>query len=355
MKYRMASKSFTPPSTEEFFKEKYWAINEAAHVLTGWPKVGLHLLPLKLSGEAAQHRSFFYLPYPYSQFDSKTFGTGFNDVFLQLREAINKGFLRAIFEHLDDAIICLVSPEELVLWAVKNGLSLPDDLQKAAGLHQTDDQTVKDSMLRKVQRKIVAQFILGRHPDANETDLCKHDLMQRLGGLDKSGDPDLKVVKRAIGELYKTPGCSGRPPKFIQRRQKRPYFPEPISEVLRRAPDGTVRYHFPYLKKALETVARAKILVNDDTNLGKKLIGEGALEFLQDPVAKLYLPAPAPLLLQFAQQSVFQGIGDELFPLDALYKAIASAEAAGLQFEWPLKMPQFPQCEIRRSEKICLF
>lgn len=357
MIFKIASKQFIPPPIEEFIKEQYWTINEAVHVLVGWPKE-INLFPVTLSlseRDIILQRTIFYLPCPDSPFDPKTFGKRFNEVFMQMKKSIEKGALEAKFGCSSDSVTCLISPEKIILWALNKGLSLPNDLQRATNVHQIGNQKTSEPKRTKVQRKIASQFILYRQPDANSSDICKDHLLKQLLALDKTVDKELKAIKRAAGKVFTEQLKRGRPSQ--KNRQNGSYLPKEIPEVMQRDPDGIIRYHFPHLRIALETAMRAKILMYDDEDLRRMSLKVIFLEFLQDPIVKLYLPEPSDLVLEFAQQICNNIIGTYFLQLPSLLETIEQAIDKGVEFDWPLRWPlKESKIELMRATGIkCLF
>lgn len=337
MRLKRPSLPFTPPNMCSFLKEKHWVISEAVHALVGWPKENLFTAPLSLSPEGITPQRSFHLPCLDSPFDSSVFGERFHDVFLEMKKSIEKGELRATFGYFNDVVTYLLSPEEVILWALDKGFVISQDLQRASNVYQFGDQKTTDSIKTKVQRKLVAQFILARTPSLNMTDMLKDDLMKRLGSLDKTADKEFKVIKRAINELYTTPGIAGRPTNSPENKKKRVYLPIPIPEVMHRDSDGIVYYHFPNLRSGIDALARAVI---GDHPSSEMSIEELFLEFLKDSVVKLYLPDPSELIVKFIRNIHFSVLADFL-PFIPLIEAIEHLYAIGGQIESPLRHEKF--------------
>ena len=122
---------FVPPSMPAFFKKKHWAIHEAAFELAvAWPEYGLYecaisTLPKEKKGE----RPFFYLPSCKDEFNPEIYGKRFLDIFEGLKRSIENGELAAIFRPICTNVAYLISPSDVVRWAIANEIHLSPALQ----------------------------------------------------------------------------------------------------------------------------------------------------------------------------------------------------------------------------------
>ena len=319
------SNLFTPPDIISFLKEQYWSINEAAHVLTGWPNDNLQLIYLSIpSDEVQQTRTFFYIPNPYILFDPKNFGTKFHKIYLLLKKSIEDWSLNSTLGYYGGGDVRLVSPTGVLLWALENGIPIPYEIQKAKNAFQQSNQKIKISTWEKVQRKIIAQCILEAKPNATITitEITHHELMTNIGSTDNIMDKERKIIWRAVRELFD--------PVDKRNRNCIPtYIPRAISEVIKREQSGAKLYQFPYLKCAIETIVRARTSILGDEFMHKKSLKNFYSDILQDPVMKLYLDGSSDLINDFVRCVYLATIRN--------YYPSFQSWPESMQFEWPHK------------------
>lgn len=294
---------FTPPPIEEFLLEEYWAMHEAAFVLTEWPEHNLFLSSLSYyhtdqnvtqKMESNLFRSFMYLPID-QKIDPKVYGEKFEDVYCDLKEAIENGSL-SFKTQINEGIVFLVSPCEVITWALLKGYILPDELQKAVGISQ--DLTIlglaaktRNALPIKVRQKIAAQFFLAKEPAQSRKQLCQNVLksIPEEGRFFKVNEKrDLTVVRNNINELFEKPGKRGR--RTEKNHCIEPYTKKAIEEVVKKDSSGKLFYNVPLFKVAMETAVNLKIGAIER----KRMIGFNwdafLKEFLGDEVVNLYLP-----------------------------------------------------------------
>lgn len=152
--------SFTPPLISDFIKRKYWAIHEAAFVLTGWPKeVSCNLYGFPPPWMIRKYESNFYLPSDYAVFDPHQYGKQFKNIFFEMEREIEQETLCATSVNLYQGIKWVVEPTHAIVWALFNGYLFPEDLQKEIGIYLIDQKMGKPYR-NLVERKIIAQFLL---------------------------------------------------------------------------------------------------------------------------------------------------------------------------------------------------
>ena len=234
---------FIPPSMPAFFKRKYWAIHEAAFELSvAWPEYGLCECAITtLPKEMKNERPFFYLPSCKDEFNPEIYGKRFLDIFKGLKRSIENGELAAIFQPICTNVAYLISPSDVVKWAIANEIHLPSALQEATGVYQVSDVEVTKALKEKVRCKILGQYLVmtGRK-GSNVSLLCS--LVKKIPGIGPMG---LSTIRRALNELFMEPGKKGK--------CRRPFDEKPLPEIIQNK-DGVNRYHIPLLLEAMSSL-----------------------------------------------------------------------------------------------------
>jgi len=297
------SEPFTPPSLTVFLKHKYWGIHEAAFVLTNWPNKDLfecYITPL--SEDVKEDRSFFYmLPHDRS-FDPYMFGKEYQRVFCDIKTSIENKTLPARFEYLFDGVSYLVSPQDLIVWALLRGRVLPEILQKELRIYQIKKKSTKP-LQKNVKKKILAQFCLSKNQAMSMEELCRE-----VKYLDDSENSDYTASRRVINELFDSQGVRGRP--SIGEKKPRKYTPKPILEVVEFSSDGLIHYQFPLLKDAMLLAAQIKLqIISEDQPL--KITKEEFLDkFMNDDVVNLYIKNAPELIVNLVRRFGEQALID---------------------------------------------
>ncbi len=312
----MNREPFCPPSMDAFINFRWWAIHEAAFVLTKWPKEGLyytHVSPLP--AEIKEDRPSFFLPGPEANFDLKSTGAAFREIFLAMKDSIEKGELAARFEYLSDGITYLVPSEAVIVWALRRELTLPKDLLEVLGFKQIADCKLTVPLQNKVKNKIIGQFVLTLNPNLHRAaDIYKHPLMQcykqeKAFDTGYPTDKEHKSVLRAINTLFGEPGQRGRPPSAPKETKPRQYIPHPIPEVLRKGNGKLPHYHFSLLCTAISTAVWVLMALKKE-KFDKMTVDEFVEEFLQNQVVALYLDGAPQIIASTARNICVNSIAE---------------------------------------------
>lgn len=285
---------FHPPEIMIFLQNEYWAIHEAVFVLTNsWPKVNFCLGSVRsYPVDPSQVKDFFYLPCSPSEFDPRNYSKSFQGLFNELETDISSGILKAKFHPLSKGISYLITPKDVILWALLKGHQLPDNLQEALKVYLQNPYKKSLSLEWKTRNKIVAQFLLDQDPSLNVTDLIDNELMYQFGGREDNTEPT--AIRKAVNELFDTKGLKGRQKNHTQKRQ---YTPKAIPEVMFIDRLGLARYHVPCLIIAIETLTHVVLL-----GYSKEIhdIPEDVIvnEFLNMNIVKLYSDKAPQLILE---------------------------------------------------------
>jgi hypothetical protein len=302
MNSRKILDAFSRPSTEEFLKEEYWAINEAAYELTTWPQKLCLSLPMQtvdiskktslqtVSENLKLERSLFY--FSEDDLSHEKMETPFQIVFEKIKKAIENQKLPAEYVPLNEGTQFLVKPTHVVLWALLEGLILPDNLQIALGIGQLGTSDLNNTLIRRVKIKVFGQILLQEKPElkSNVTELCKETL-KRMGELPNR---DLTAIRGVLNELFDSKGEKGRRSILNEKKNSRKYFPEAIPEVLQRDVTGRMYYNLPLLKLVL-----AILLDERKASVEPKISFEQILEqFMKDDIVSLYIDQTSEIILK---------------------------------------------------------
>ncbi len=347
MKNNRPREPFVPPDAHAFLDKGLWAINEAVHMIVGWPKENLILSTITpLPENIKSVRSFYYLPEVAGVYYPESIKKIYFEVFNDLKKSIEEEALAAIYHHLDSGIFYLLRPQDVMLWALLKGYILPNDVQEALNIRQMKDSKSTKALEKKVRVKVSAQYLLSKNPDLNVTQICKDPLLisaqtagltggsngyhsdyHRMAAEKKRVEKASRVsstVREAVDELFATKGRPGRWSKLVNDNPKRAYIPFPIPEVMHQECDGILRYHFPLLKIAIEALVYAKKDAVFDVLFIKVRDGytfeELSQEFIDDAAFQIYLYQPPEIVLQLAKNAIYRiwsQLQDMLFYLQA--------------------------------------
>lgn len=290
---------FIPPESKSFFKHKYWAIHEAVcELFTGWPKEGLfEFSGFKIDLEVRRDRSFFYMPIS-GNIDFKLFGKQFEKIFLSVKTAIEDYYLKGKFQHLCCGSNYLVSPWEVVVWALRNGLQIRENVQEVLKIHQNPIKP-KDSLRKKIRETTKAQSLIIQDTFHRVAPVCK-----QIKGLQK----DTSTLRRYINtELFDKPGKPGRTPSNSASNSKvnaRHYLHKILKDVCKIETDMIPTYQFILLEEVVTTLACDILASIDDETIRKMDVDLVLEKFGFDPVAKLYLKDAPEIVFHFVCQVV---------------------------------------------------
>lgn len=278
-----------PPLDELFIKEEYWALHEATFqiIKAGWPKYDMGTATVS---PPLPYRSFIYLPESI-KVDPTKYGEEYNEVYNDLKEAIEKGDLPFKTQQID-GIVFFVRPRDVIIWALIKGYILRDKLQAAIGIRQ--DISVLQlhpktygALPMKVKEKIVAQLLMAKNPYQSRTDLCKNVLDYLNPFASKNKKWDLTAIRRNLNELYDSPGKRGS--KQNLEKDNGSYSLKSIQEVLKKDPEGNVCYNFFLFTVAMLEAANFKIGSIEKSKMIEMNKKSFLKEFIDDEVVSLYL------------------------------------------------------------------
>lgn len=305
--YRSSSED---PSMKLSFKQKYWAIHEAASELTcglnkGFFKLSnerlFELTGVKIENDIKKDRPFFYTPIS-GGIDFEIFGKPFQEMFLSIKNAIENYKLKGKFQHLCCGSSYLVSPWEVVVWALRNGLRIREGVQEVLKIHQ-DTTRPKDTFRKKIREVTKAQNLIIQDKFYRVDPVCK-----QIKGWGKDTSSLRKYINK---ELFDEPGKPGRAPNNPDSDAKnntRHYLHKALKDVCKVEADGVMTYQFILLEEAVTTIA-CEILTSIDRETMRKMDVDSVLEkFGLDPIAKLYLKGAPEIIFYFVCQVV-----EELF------------------------------------------
>jgi hypothetical protein len=289
------------PNFDKFIRLEYWGAHEAAFALAGWPKENLVLINPQLPVEIRSHRFAFYAPPGASDFDSSHYGEKVKRIFDALEAAAKWQAINVCHIPLFEGVSWIISPSEAIIWALKQGIYIAEDLQKAIGVYLIHAKKEKTRM-NKVKNLSIMQYLLCDDYKGKPfavLPLSKDSLFAKYG----TGSPlrHPTAIAKAINEHLGEPGKRGK-------EQKRPpYIPRLITEIKQVDQEGRTRFHLPSLKIALETLMNIWI---EKRGNGCLISGiDNCLVSFQDPIldgflelrmVKLYLDDAPALIWRLA-------------------------------------------------------
>lgn len=281
-------------------KQRYWAIHEAACELTGWPDLGLfEFSGLKIDPDVREDRCFFYMPIS-GQIDFKHFGMAFEEMFVAIKTAIENYYLKGRFQHLCCGSSFLVSPWDVLVWALRNGLRIREGVQEVLKIHQNTKKP-KDTIRRKIQDLTKAQGLIMQDNLYRVDPICKQI---RDNGRDTSA-----LRKHVNAELFDKPGKSGRPSNNPNTKNTvRQYLHKALKDVCEMQTDGIIKYQFILLEDITVMLAYEIISIIDLESIRNMDVDIVLEKFGCDPIAKLYLKGAPEIVFHFICQIV-----EELF------------------------------------------
>lgn len=312
MSTELKLKDFTPPSFNDFLKQKYWAVHEAAFVLTQWPRNNLfpvNIYPSLMHGPHAQKnsdldRSFLYLPWGF-KIDPQYYGKNFEDVFNNINKAIENTEIDCKM-HFVRGVIYFIKPLDIITWSLINGFIFSESLQEALGIRQdiTARQLpskTRNTFLMKVREKITGQLYLSidlkRKRELLYLDVRKYLLhyfftnkMKLLGAevryMESPEKQDLTATRRNLSKLYDLEDQKNFSKESTRIIKK--YTPKAIEEVVKIDASGQFYYNFPLFKEAMRIVAYFKVYLIEEENISLMDKDEFVENFFNDEVVKLY-------------------------------------------------------------------
>ena len=263
------------------FEQKYWTIHEAAWELTGWPNHGVfEFSSLKKDPDVKKDRPFFHMPIS-GNIDFKYFGEPFERMFVAIKAAIESYYLKGRFHPLCCGSSYLVSPWDVVVWALRNGLQIRKGVQEVLKVHQ-DMKKPKDTVRRKIKELTKAQGLIVRNNQHRVDPICK-----QIRGRGK----DTSSLRKYINaELFDKPGKSGRPSDDSDiKSSAHRYLHKVLKDVCEMQADGIMKYQFILLEEVAAIIACEILSTIDRENIRKMDVDIVLEKFGCDPIAKLYL------------------------------------------------------------------
>lgn len=306
------------PSIEKMLEYDHWELHEAAFNLTHWPENINTCSCEKVMRRKNISRLFFYLPghpleYPTPCdgycFNPNDMGKEFLKIYSAMEASARSGELDARFEnlHMGDVygtgnIFYLVSPRNVIKWALLKGIELPEDFQKAIGVYlwKGCDRKLnkkEKSLQKKVKIKVKGQFLRKYFPGERTSFYCEHDWMKEYLPTDNLIKNKYRVIRNALDEL--------RNPVFNRKQGNRsddeiendPYHPKAIEDVIYSDSSGIRRYNVPLLRVATETAANVLLDKYSEDSHQKMTLEQFLDDFMKNEVISLYTEkAPAIIL-----------------------------------------------------------
>ena len=287
-----------PPNLHQFIRLEYVGAHEAAFVIAGFPKENLILVNPSLPVEFQKHRFAFYAPPGVSKFNPSEYGVKFKEIFEKLEEAAQWKTVNVSHTPLFEGVSWLINPSEAIIWALKQGIYIAEDLQKVIGVFLIDAE-LKKPRINRIKNLSVAQYLLFRFMDKpfGIKDLSKDPLFTKHGTGNNNEHPS--AIMKQIKEHLVEPGKAWK--------QRSPYVPRPISELKQIDNEGKIRFHFLSLMIALETFMNIWI---EEMGRGDLVKGvDSCLTSFHDPIldgfldlklVKLYLDDAPALIWRLA-------------------------------------------------------
>lgn len=301
----MQKSFFSPPSIQLLLSQNFWECHEVAYILTKWPENLIAVgIPRQISDRLGLRRIAFCVPD--TRLNPKKLGAQFQKVLSEIKHSIASGELPAVAENLflgncyGKNVTYLISAQEVILWALLKGITLPENLSKAINIYQLNDVKLPKYSHQRVKNQVIGQYLLGINPNLNVSELCKHDWMRRFGTVKESNDEELKMVRRALNDLFDSQGSRGRPLK--EQKKGRQYVYRPIREIIQKDFDGIMRICFPLFKTAIEIAIKIKMEILGRGCLFKMTENEFALEFFEEALVKSYTEGGSEFLMEMIKR-----------------------------------------------------
>lgn len=286
------------PSMEEMLKYDLWEFHEALFVLTSWPEYIIKSDCANYSKNKNISRTFFYEPAPppppsqsspapnetspYDwKFDPSQMGREFITAYTSMRDAVAAGQLepdkvvdlgiKDVFGRWEkkdsdwrfkgECISSLFSPNKVINWALRNGIYFSEELQKLIGLCLIKGKLDK-STRKKVEIKIVGQFLRHFFPGERASFYCEHEWMEEYVEKPECDEtPQLvkdkyRSIKNHLDELRDPNRTSIKGNRSENDIKNEPYTPRAIKEVTYVDEGGIRRYHIPSLEVAIRKAAQ---------------------------------------------------------------------------------------------------
>lgn len=289
--YKYEELTLKSPDIGSFIKHRYWGIHEAAFLLTAWPKKGLYECDyLQLAEDVKNDRPFFYLPTSL-ELDLKMYGKAFETMFMEIKDAIEYFHLIGHHQYLCCGVTYLVSPQDVVVWALMKEKIIPSELQEAFEIYQSIEKPRKQ-LREKVKNKIKGQFYFSRNPTDPIDLACKE-----INGNEK----DITAIRNHLNELFDSKGKPGRRP-LNSVKSSRSYVHKAIPEILTKEHLGKQKYQFTLLKEAMTTAVFEKMKLMDKKELCEMTKERFFDEFRLDVVVELYLRDASEILVNFVRE-----------------------------------------------------
>ncbi len=310
----------TPPSIEEVLKYDVLELHEGGLWLTDWLGKIYTCSCKEVMKNTNISRSFFYLsgPHPaYQRSDETPFFKQENmtDDFLKLYIKMEKaaksgnGKLKVRAETLffgeiyGENTSYFVSPEDLLAWALDEGIYLPEDIQKATGFYlQKQGKKIKriDSFLKKVGIKITGQMLRYYFPGKRTRFYCRHPWMKEYRPIHGAKD-EYGTITKALDELRDPSIARTQGNRLMEDVEEELCHPQAIPEIVCQDPTGIWRYRIDALEVAM--VKAANILLSEyRENFFKGTVVETQQQFIDNfinhEVTSLYLKNASSMLLE---------------------------------------------------------
>lgn len=319
------------PSIDEMLGYEYWEFHEAVFMLTQWPDYIVKADCKDIANIKNISRTFFYEPAPPSGYPEpfawrfnpkereanvvKTYNTmkqAFLSGKLMLKRLENLGIntvygkwhkkdQRCIFHG--DWNSYLFSPNNIIRWALLNGVDISEKLQNTIGIPLMRGNTEK-STLKKVKIKITGQFERFYFPRESGSFYCQHSWMREYVTDDDKVKDKYQMIHKALNELRDlNPNPKQGRPSDIEINDEL-YHPKAIEDIIYKDSSGKSYYYIPLLQVAMET--SAKLLLNKfiDDSLPKMIVDPSEKElcqfmndFMKNEVVALYV-VEAPLMIK---------------------------------------------------------
>lgn len=340
-----------PPSSEEILKYDLLDLHEGAFWLTGWP-INLYKCSCnETMREKNISRSFFYLPGPHPEhqtpymlefkpedliskqpdfleiaqkasepwlFNPTDMGYEFLELYSAMQDAARSGLLETKTETLfigdiyKENTSTLVSPQNLIKWALENGFCPLEEVQNCTVRVKGYDKKLRDR--RKVTQDhvedgIVYQFLKIYFPEMKEQDYYKHDWMKRYGTAEKSIDKTSGKIRKSTAK-FRPEQKPGAPP----RKSKKIYRPKVISDVITEDSCGSRRYNIDLLRVAMETAAN--VIFEHQQKF--TTLHQFMENFMKNEIVLLYTKNAPPLILEFILEYAENVVSDYFFCLSCI-------------------------------------